>query len=58
MSAENVMSYEHIRVEPVSTKVGAEISGVDLAVPLAAEAFAEIRRPSASTVSCSSMSKS
>lgn len=40
---ENPMTYSHIRVEPVSTHVGAEISGVDLAAPLADTAFAEIR---------------
>jgi taurine dioxygenase len=38
------MTYRLIRVEPVSPHVGAEISGVDLARPIAADAFAEIRR--------------
>ena len=38
------MSYQHIRVEPVSSKVGAEIAGVDLRAPLPDEVFAEIRR--------------
>src|SRR6266702_7667288 len=38
------MGYHHIRVEPISSKVGAEIAGVDLAAPLADEVFAEIRR--------------
>src|SRR5712692_4224972 len=38
------MDYRHIRVEPLSTHVGAEIAGVDLAVPVAEAAFAEIRR--------------
>src|ERR1700675_4859056 len=38
------MGYRHIRVEPISSKVGAEIAGVDLRAPLADEVFAEIRR--------------
>src|SRR6266852_3342682 len=38
------MAYHHIRVEPISSKVGAEIAGIDLAAPLADEVFAEIRR--------------
>ena len=38
------MTYHHIRVEPLSTAVGAEISGVDLAQPPAEPAMAEIRR--------------
>jgi len=38
------MGYHHIRVEPVSSHVGAEISGVDLTAPLADDTFAEIRR--------------
>src|SRR5262245_11718635 len=38
------MSYSHIRVEPLSTHVGAEISGIDLRRPVADAAFAEIRR--------------
>ena len=38
------MTYRLIRVEPASPHVGAEISGVDLARPIAADAFAEIRR--------------
>jgi taurine dioxygenase len=38
------MTYSHIRVEPVSRHVGAEISGVDLAAPVADGALAEIRR--------------
>ena len=37
------MGYHHIRVEPISSKVGAEIAGVDLAAPLADDVFAEIR---------------
>src|ERR1700730_1961418 len=37
------MGYQHIRVEPISNKVGAEIAGVDLKAPLADEVFAEIR---------------
>src|SRR5437667_458102 len=37
------MGYQHIRVEPISGKVGAEIAGIDLAAPLADEVFAEIR---------------
>ena len=38
------MSYHHIRVEPVSRHVGAEIGGVDLSAPITDEALAEIRR--------------
>src|SRR4051794_5731807 len=38
-----VMSYHHIRVEPASRHVGAEIEGVDLSVPIADEVLAEIR---------------
>jgi taurine dioxygenase len=38
------MGYQHIRVAPISSKVGAEIAGVDLKAPLADEVFAEIRR--------------
>src|ERR1700687_268998 len=38
------MGYQHIRVEPISSKVGAQIAGVDLAAPLPDETFAEIRR--------------
>jgi len=38
------MTYRLIRVAPVSPHVGAEIGGVDLARPVAADAFAEIRR--------------
>ena len=38
------MDYRHIRVEPLSTHVGAEIAGVDLAVPVADETLGEIRR--------------
>jgi len=38
------MNYQHIQVEPLSTWLGAEIGGVDLAAPLGGEAFAEIRR--------------
>lgn len=38
------MSYSHIRVEPLSAHVGAEISGVDLAQPIRDAAFCEIRR--------------
>jgi taurine dioxygenase len=38
------MNYQHIRVEPLSTWLGAEVAGVDLAVPVADETFAEIRR--------------
>ena len=37
------MTYRLIRVEPVSRHVGVEISGVDLARPIAADVFAEIR---------------
>ena len=38
------MSYTHIRVEPLSRHVGAEIGGVDLSAPLPDASFAEIRR--------------
>ena len=37
------MTYDHIRVEPLSTALGAEISGIDLAVPPAESALSEIR---------------
>jgi taurine dioxygenase len=37
------MSYEHIRVEPLSTNVGAEIAGVDLTGPIGDNVFGEIR---------------
>jgi alpha-ketoglutarate-dependent taurine dioxygenase len=37
------MEYRHIRVEPLSTSVGAEIGGVDLTTPPADEVFSEIR---------------
>ncbi|MBV8337881.1 MAG: TauD/TfdA family dioxygenase, partial [Alphaproteobacteria bacterium] len=37
------MSYDHIKVEPLSTALGAEIGGVDLAAPLSEPALAEIR---------------
>jgi taurine dioxygenase len=37
------MSYEHIRVERMSTNVGAEIAGVDLSRPIGDNAFGEIR---------------
>ncbi len=38
------MSYRHIRVEPLSNNLGAEIAGVDLTAAVPAEAFGEIRR--------------
>jgi len=38
------MRYEHIRVEPLSNALGAEIGGVDLREPVADAVFAEIRR--------------
>ena len=38
------MNYQHIRVEPLSTWLGAEVAGVDLAAPVADETFGEIRR--------------
>jgi len=38
------MSYSHIRVEPLSAHVGAEIGGVDLAQPVSDAVFGEIRR--------------
>ncbi len=37
------MTYQHIRVEPLSNALGAEIAGVDLREPVADEVFAEIR---------------
>ena len=37
------MTYDHIRVSPLATSVGAEISGVDLATP-GEPGLAEIRR--------------
>ena len=37
------MTYHHIRVEKLAAHVGAEIGGVDLARPVADDAFAEIR---------------
>jgi taurine dioxygenase len=38
------MAYDHIRVEPLSSAVGAEIGGVDLAAPVPDPVLAEIRR--------------
>jgi taurine dioxygenase len=38
------MGYQQIRVEPLSTFLGAEINGVDLRAPLPDAVFAEIRR--------------
>src|SRR5260221_12948620 len=38
------MTYHHIRVEPLSRAIGAEISGVDLSAPIHDEAFGEIGR--------------
>jgi alpha-ketoglutarate-dependent taurine dioxygenase len=38
------MGYSHIRVEPLSAYVGAEIGGVDLAQPVSDIVFGEIRR--------------
>jgi taurine dioxygenase len=38
------MTYDHIRVVPLSRAVGAEIAGVDLAAPVPDAVFAEIRR--------------
>ena len=37
------MTYDYIRVEPLSTALGAEICGVDLATPPAEPVLAEIR---------------
>src|SRR5712675_1109861 len=39
-----MMKYQHISVEPASAHVGAEIGGVDLAVPVADAAMTEIRQ--------------
>jgi taurine dioxygenase len=38
------MKYQHIRVEPLSAHVGAEIAGVDLAAPVPDAAMGEIRQ--------------
>ena len=38
------MNYSHIRVEPISAHVGAEISEIDLTQPIPDAAFGEIRR--------------
>jgi hypothetical protein len=38
------MTYDHIRVTPLATAVGAEISGVDLAMPPGTPELVEIRR--------------
>jgi taurine dioxygenase len=38
------MDYQHIRVEPLSARVGAEIHGVDLTQPVERDTFAEIRQ--------------
>ena len=38
------MTYDHIRVTPLATHVGAEISGVDLAAQPGGPGLAEIRR--------------
>lgn len=38
------MTYRHIQVRPLSSALGAVIGGVDLARPLAAETFSEVRR--------------
>jgi taurine dioxygenase len=38
------MTYDHIRMTPLATSVGAEISGVDLAGPPGGPELAEIRR--------------
>src|SRR4051795_2351894 len=38
------MTYNHIRVTPLATSVGAEISGIDLAIPPGAPGVAAIRR--------------
>ena len=38
------MAYDHIRVTPLATHVGAEISGIDLAAPPGKLELGEIRR--------------
>ncbi len=38
------MKYTRVRVEPLSSAVGAEVSGVDLASPLDEDTIAEVRR--------------
>src|SRR5216683_5664967 len=43
MNGERAMTYDHIRVEPLSTVLGAEIGGIDLAMPPAEPVLAEIR---------------
>lgn len=47
------MTCDHIRVTPLATHVGAEISGIDLATPPGSPALAEIRLAWANTASCS-----
>ena len=37
-------SYRHVRVDPISPYLGAEIDGVDLSRPLSEAVFAEIKR--------------
>jgi taurine dioxygenase len=44
MAREMRMTYDHIRVTPLATHVGAEISGVDLAGAPGGAELAEIRR--------------
>ena len=39
-----VTGYQHIRVDPISPYLGAEINGVDLSRPLSEAVFAEIKR--------------
>jgi hypothetical protein len=48
------MTYDHIRVTPLATSVGAEISGLDLAAPPGGPGLAEIRRALGEMGSCSS----
>src|ERR1700675_1562158 len=38
------MTFNHIRVHPLSRAIGAEISGIDLASPMTDQAFTEMRR--------------
>ena len=55
---EESMTYDYIRVTPLATFVGAEISGVDLATSPGEVQVAEVRRALGITGSCSSATSS